>query len=365
MKILHYMPGITNGGVASLVYDLSKYYLTKGHTVDIATSPSKKNYFQNVSKFNDIGINVFCLPKITNVIQNILFLRREMQKYDVIHVHLFPHQLVAILAFISIPSQQRPVIVTTEHNTWNNRRKYSILKYLDRWFYKKYSHIIAISPETEINLKDWLNYPQLNTKISTILNGINISRFRDANNRLNETISILPDTKYVVMVARMVHPKDPITLVKAIQKCDETIHAVFIGDGPLINDIKKTAIECGLTNRIHLLGARRNVNELIKGCHLGILSTHWDGFGLVAAEYMAAGIPVLASNVEGLRDVVGNKELLFNVGDYDTLSKKITRLLSDNNDYQKYLDFCTNQVENFSDEKMGREYLDLYHQLSK
>lgn len=360
MRILHYMAGPCNGGVASLVYDLCVLYRKNGHDVDILSSRTKDKYFQSTQKYDDIGINILRHPSDRNYIKNIIHLKNIIRKYDIVHVHLFPHQLLAAIAYRLLPPKDRPILITTEHNTWNNRRKYPLLKHIDRWFYKQYDQIISISPQTEVNLKKWIDDNHINAKIKTILNGIDIDRLKNAENKLHEVIETTPDTKYVVMVARMTHPKDPVTIVKALKECTQNIHAVFVGNGVLESDINETASKLGISNRIHLLGDRYNVPELLKGCHLGILSTHWDGFGLVAAEYMASGIPVLACDVDGLRDVVGNNDLLFKVGDYKTLSEKINHLLSDNTAYNDAIQYCKLQVEHFSAERMAQDYLTTY-----
>ena len=365
MRILHYMAGPCNGGVASLVYDLSYDYVKKGHLVDILSSRIDDKYFKSIEKYKVLGINIYWCPSKNNIIKNILYLKDIMMSYDVVHVHLFPHQLYAAIAYQLIPEKKRPIFITTEHNTWNNRRKFPILRYLDRWFYKRYDSIISISNQTETNLRDWLRSDIFEKNILTINNGININKFQNAKNKLSNALQIIPNVKYVVMVARMVHPKDPVTIVKALAKCNPCIHAIFIGNGYLENDICLTAKKLGIKDRIHLLGARDNVPELLKGCDLGILSTHWDGFGLVAAEYMAAGIPVIATDVDGLRDVVGNKKYLFTVGDYDVLANMIEKILLGENEYQKAIDYFNHQVLYFSSERMSSEYLQVYDNLKR
>ncbi len=167
------------------------------------------------------------------------------------------------------------------------------------------------------------------------------------------------------MVARMAHPKDPVTLIRAIALCDSSVHGVFIGSGPLECAMAAEAESLGISSRIHMLGNRTNVEELIKGCDIGVLSTLWDGFGLVAVEYMAAGLPVLATDVAGLCEVVGDKELLFNYKDAKGLASKISGLLSDPGHMESKKRYSASRCREFSIDRMNSEYLELYKSLTE
>ncbi len=362
MKILHVVPSICNGGVTSILYNLTKSQRAEGHEVTIYVS--RPQLLHKEEEFRQYGVNVIASRyKNRHNPLHIWEIKNQLPKYDLVHVHLFPDQFFVSVAYKLLPESQRPVLVTTEHNTYNNRRKISLLRYFDRWFYNAYDAIVNISDASKLNLDRWLDSRSLSKKSITIINGIDIAFFADAPDILREETGIADDDKVVIMVSRLVHPKDPVTLLKAISKCDENTHVVFIGYGPLEDSLKFMANDLGMSHRVHLLGRKESAAPYLKGCDIGVLSTYWDGFGLVAVEYMAAGLPVLASNVEGLRDVVGRSESLFEVGDYETLSKKITRLLSDNKAYAIEKEFFLKRVSLFAVNKMNTEYLRLYSQL--
>lgn len=67
----------------------------------------------------------------------------------------------------------------------------------------------------------------------------------------------------------------------------------------------------GVADRTHFLGERSDIDDLWRIADIGVMSSHWEGFGLAAVEGMAHGKPVLASEVSGLADVVRYHELLF------------------------------------------------------
>ena len=123
--------------------------------------------------------------------------------------------------------------------------------------------------------------------------------------------------------------------------------------------------QLGLTNRIYFIGHHNNVAGILKGCKIGVLSTQWDGFGLVAVEYMASGIPAVCSNVEGLRDVVGNGSLLFNPGNVNELASLLNKLLNNTEFYNSMKSYCTNNAKKYSVKLMAQKYISLYQDLYK
>lgn len=366
MRILHYATGTIIGGIATLVYDLCKEQVKRygGGKVDYFAACNDDALFEPTGRFEKLGVRVirsrYNRRWSPGKVRELMKLFRE---YDLVHVHLFPNLYFAAVAWTLLPKNQRPVLVMTEHNTWNNRRNYPIFRWIDRVFYAPYAALFCISHQTEMNLNSWLHSNKLAKKMKTIVNGIDIEKFRNAKNRLAEVIPVDPEARYVVMVARMGSPKDPLTMIRAIARCRDNIHGVFIGSGDFIDDMISLSRELGIAHRIHCLGVRQDVPNLLKGCHIGVLSTRWDGFGLVAAEYMAAGMPVLASDVDGLRDVVGNSDYLFPVGDIEILAGKISLLTSDQEALEKACEYFGRRVPLFSAERMADEYCKEYDRL--
>lgn len=362
MKILHIVNTIYQGGVRSVVLDLVKYQIAQGNEVSILCVMDEDKYFETAQDFIDLGVKIIRGDhKGSYNILNILTIRRYIKGQDVVHVHQFPNQLFAKIAIDSLPKKKRPALLTTEHSTYNNRRKHSFLRAVDRWFYRSYDKICCISPQTRDNLCNWLKAPQLEDKIVTINNGIDIDRYKDAENNLPKVIKVENKNNFfAVMVARMEYPKDPQTVVRSIANTPDNVHLVLIGEGALINTLKEDTKELGIEERVHFLGLRSDVPELLKGCDVGILSTKWEGFGLVAAEYMAAGLPVLVTDVEGLREVAGDKDALFGYQDAKTLSEKITRLATEPDYYQEKKKHSLKQAELFSSVIMNEKYISQY-----
>lgn len=364
MKILHYLGSPSEGGVASVVYNISKYVVDHGHSVDLFSRFTVEELGDTSNTFDKLGMRIFSSPTSNRFnIQQLLHLRTLMKEYDILHVHQFPQQMWGAFAALIKNSNENPRIITTEHSTWNNRRNHKFLRAFDRWMYAQYDRIVCISPSTTNELKNWLKSDSRNKKIVTITNGIDIEKYSKANSELGKYVELDQMRKYIVMAARLDHPKDPHTLIKAMSQLPESIHLIFLGDGALRESSELLSKELGIAERVHFLGYLSDISGIIKGCDIGVLSTFWDGFGLAAAEYMAAGLPAIVSDVAGLRDVVGNPELTFKPQDSDRLATILNRLLQDGQYYRHASEQCLERAGLFSAEEMGRSYLRIYEEV--
>jgi glycosyltransferase involved in cell wall biosynthesis len=136
----------------------------------------------------------------------------------------------------------------------------------------------------------------------------------------------------LVMVARFGAQKDHPTLLRALAGLlDLPWEIDLIGDGELMAQTQALAAELGLSNRIHFLGQRRDVDLLLARAQVSILATNWEGFPLSILEAMRAGLPVIATEVAGIGESVQDGETGYLVprGDVEVLRDRIRRLLTD------------------------------------
>lgn len=361
MKILHISQGLVNvSGVDNLIFDLCIEAQKKGHTVEVLALTSA--YLDKKSDFEDSGIKVHISPyrRIRDP-RHIITLLKIMSDFDIVHVHLFPNQLYSVIAkeILSI-FKKKVIIVTTEHNTDNNRRGKFIWKCLDRWMYSRYSYIFTISPATDDALKEYLNHK---CKTTIIQNGINLKKFENTSNSLGQHIDVVQDRIYLAMVAKLLYPKDQATVIRSLPYVDNRVQAVFVGDGPDLEKLKNLANEINVSDRIYFLGSCDDIPNILNGVDIGVLSSVYEGFGLAAVEYMASGLPTIATNVAGLREVVGRDDIMFNVGDFKRLATIINRIIKDPIYYNELVRYVKERSLMFSSTKMSDEYLKIYSAL--
>ena len=128
---------------------------------------------------------------------------------------------------------------------------------------------------------------------------------------------------------------------------------------------KKLAQQIKVENRVHFLGFRNDVERILKTVDIVVLSSNWEGFGLAAAEGMAAGKPVIASSVPGLAEIVKDAGILFPKGDYHVLAKYIKKIIFSKSQYNSISRCCYNKSVLFNITRMVNQYTDIYKELKR
>lgn len=325
MRILHIINSLKIGGAETFIGKLLPAIRQLGHSVEVcvledAWSPTRESLQRN-------GIPVYH-SKVSRLYDphQVLAIRKHLahSQFDVVHVHLFPAQLWVRMA---ASGSDDIMLVTTEHSTSNRRRHARLYRWLDAFVYSRYNAIVAISDGTERALVRWM--PSATTKVTVIPNGLDLGECQNASGNRREFGIYVPESvRLAVFVARFDTAKDHATLIRAL-KCVQGIHLILVGDGPTRPEVANLAERTGVAGRVTFLGERADVPKILKVADVYVQSVLWEGFGLATLEAMAAGVPVVATAVEGLTDVVGDAALLFDVGDHRTLAKHLTTVLSD------------------------------------
>lgn len=360
MKILHIINSLHFGGAEKLLLDTVPKYIQRGVETEILLLDDHKTPF-----YTDLTqkyyVKILANTKKRSVYNplHILRIRRCIKNYDVIHVHLFPSLYWTALATLFL--RHKTKLIVTEHNTENRRRNVPLLKYIDRYIYKKYDKIIAISEGVKENLQKHLG--KHHPTISTINNGIDTKLFREANPYSKNALGIPEDAKIIVQVSSFTAQKDQDTLLKAISLVPEEVHLLLIGDGPLKEEKEQLTSTLKINHRVHFLGYRTDISQLLKTSDVSVLSSHYEGFGLAIVEGMASGNPCVGSDVPGLSKVIGEAGILFEQGNHIQLKEILQQLLSDEEYYIKIQKKCTNRAQQYDVSLMIDAYINLYNTL--
>ncbi len=134
----------------------------------------------------------------------------------------------------------------------------------------------------------------------------------------------------LTMVARLAAPKDPLLLLEALAAVDAPFQLRLVGDGPDRAAVEGAVARLGLGDRVTLLGRRLDVPELLADSDVFTLISRQEGFPLSILEAMRAGLPVVASDVGGIREAVRDETgLLVPRGDKAALTQALSALLGD------------------------------------
>lgn len=362
VKVLHLINNLGSGGAEKLLEDLIPL-MNKMENIeaDILLLTDKNNVFYNSLINKGIKVDVVKLKNMYDL-RNIFEIRKHIinGKYDIVHSHTFPTQMWAALSKVFL-SNKKVKFITTEHSTHNRRREKYYFRFVDKLIYSQYDSIISITEKTRDNLINWIDPKRKKVEKHVIIeNGVDIEKIKEAlpykKNELIEGAS--ENIKLVCMVGRFSEAKDQPTLIRAISKLPEEIHLVLIGEGPLISNSIDLVHELGMSNRVHFLGFRVDVNKILKTIDILVLSSLWEGFGLAAVEGMAAGKPVIVSNVDGLKEVVYGAGLIFM--DEKDLKNKINKMFSDKSLYEEISKKCIVRAEFYNINRMKDELRNIY-----
>lgn len=359
MKILYIITSLEMGGAEKLVVDMLLRLREKGHEVELLTFSGKRTpLYQKIEqegvKIHHFGVNAKMYNPM-NVLKLASFLKHN--RYDIVHTHNTAPQLFAAIASVLCSV----VLCTTEHNTYNRRRNWKWYRPIDKWMYSRYKKVICISDSTEENLRKSIDCNS--DKICTIYNGIDFESYDKASPIAKDSITPYINRKVIAMVAGFRYQKDQETLIRAMSYVPKDVELWLIGDGERRTIIEQCVKEKGLENRVRLLGIRNDIPSILKTVDIVVQSSHWEGFGLAAVEGMAAGKPVVASNVAGLSQVVSNAGVLFPLGDDKALADILNKLLTDYKYYNTVKGRCVKRAHKFDISKMVYKYCQVYQSL--
>lgn len=352
MKILHITNCLSEGGVESFLLSFLPLLKEKGHEVELLVLNKKSISLKTTFEKNGIKVYIGKYSNIYNPL-NIFLLKRYFSHYDIIHTHLWPTQL-----FVSIAKKlclTKAKFVTTEHNNFNKRRTYKWYRFIEQWMYKQFDVIIGVCEASRINLLKWIKHP----RIISIPNGITGNKFEKAKPYSKEELGLPFDSFMIVMTARFFAQKDHQTLIKAMLYLPPIIHVVFVGSGEMMTECKKLAIELQVADRVHFLGNRLDVDRILKTANLCVLSTHYEGLPISIIEYMATGKAVVATKVDGVKDLLLDT-CLVEPDDAQDMAFKIKDLYENKRFIQELEKWNLSESSKYNIENMVNQYEHIY-----
>jgi len=361
MKIIHIINSLESGGAEKLLLETLPLYNERGIKVDLLVLNDIDCQFMKALKATEccsiysLGSN--SVYNLVNIFKIIPFLK----KYDIAHVHLFPTQYWVVLA--KLFSFSKIKLVLTEHSTKNSRMESLFLRKIDRFFYLPYHKIICISTDV---LNRFQNYTKLQkSKFCMIENGINLKTVYATKGYLkSEIFSKLNEQDVVLIhVARFSKHKDQKTVLEALKYLPSNVKLLLVGDGLFRKSCENLTQKLELQNRVLFMGLRMDVLRLLKTADISILSSNWEGFGLVAVESMASGIPFIASDVPGMSNIVKGGGILFEKGNVKELVFHIEKLINDQNYSNEISNACKARAKQYDIQFMVNKHIQLYQTL--
>lgn len=365
---------IATGGAQKVLLDQAHWFHARGYKVTAAFFYDRDGLFK---KWRDASpfpvVNLSSFHKTKGILRNSVsiirglwrlwkLLRRE--KFDAIETFTHDSNTLALpLAWMA----RVPVRIATHHG---------IIAGIPRWREKIHAwmvnhdiatRIVAVSAMTRQKLLGEGIQPG---RIVVIQNGINPVSLTDVDRlAVRSELGMGAEDPFLLAVGRLVFSKAHRVLVAAmpaVLKKFPTAKAGICGDGVMRPELEAQIRSLGLSNSVKLLGQADNVTKFLASADVFVMPSLWEGLPIALLEAMSAGLPAIATRVEGVEEVIveGEHGLLVPIENTEALANAILRLLADPQLCQRMGAAARKKVlESYTADHMCEQYLALMSNL--
>ena len=358
MKLLLLITGLGVGGAETQILNLADIFSRKGISVSVVYLTGEARLKPVSQDVKLIGFNV--KKNIFGLFWAIFLLYRfiKITKPDVVHSHMIHANLISrVVRLIA----KIPLLVNTAHST-NEGGAVRMMAY------RMTDYLAEV--RTNVSAEAVLEFERKRAvPVGTMLmvsNGVNTEIFKEnisLRNSLRAENNIEKNVKIFIAVGRLVDAKDYPNLLTAfslIKNCESVLW--IVGDGPLRAKLNELTKKLGIASRVKFFGVSFDVPALINAADIFVLSSAWEGFGLVVAEAMSCRKLVVATDCGGVREVLNGYGFLVAKQNITALANGMKDAL--NLDEAKAVELCENARNhikvNFSLEKSVKRWLDIY-----
>jgi glycosyltransferase involved in cell wall biosynthesis len=354
LKIVHIIQHLNTGGAEKMAIDLAKYCNTKFDVTIICLYQSGGYSFEKIVKENNIKL-IFLNKKTGFHIKTFLDLWETLSsiKPDVIHTHM--HAAVYALPWLIFHNKNARV------HTIHSIAQYELGKphrLIQKIAYKLFNVVpVAISLAMQ---KGILNeYNLKHEQVPIINNGIDIQKFSRKYFSRNHSIFT------IINVASFSEWKNQSLLIEAFTialKSNPDLQLVFVGDGEKRTEVEIKAERLNIKDKVEFVGVSSEVDKWLLKADLFVLCSTFEGLPLSIIEAMASGLPVISTDVGGVRDIIedGVNGLLVPPNNAQELSKAILNLANNKDACILMSEKNINKSKAFDISNIAEQYISLY-----
>jgi len=357
LKIVHIVQSLETGGAEKLLTDLS---ISCKEQFDITViSQYKKGNYQYEKLLDDNNIKVIYLDKKKGFdIRNFMDVLKTLDiiKPDAVHTHLH----AAIYAIPWYFKNKKAVKVHTVHSIAN--MEFGRIHRLFQWFAYTFLGVIPVAISDAVKKSILKEYWIDDGIVRVIYNGIDVSKYA-----LPKEAKSAEKPFEVINVASFSTWKNQIFLLNSFCRAlseNKFMKLTFVGDGPLRKCVQSRAEELGIDKaQAEFVGVSSRVNEFLSKADIFVLCSTFEGLPLSILEAYAAGLPVIATNVGGVPDILtdGENGFLVPLNDEAALEKAILRLCFDNELRGRISQANREKVKGFDIGVTAGKYIDIYN----
>jgi glycosyltransferase involved in cell wall biosynthesis len=247
---------------------------------------------------------------------------------DIVHTFLLTASLygrfAAMLARV-------PIIIGTEVNIYEQKNPWHIKA--ERWLMEHTDRVVVSAESVRDFYVDQVGADR--ERIDVVYNAVDWAQLRTNASRdeVRAGFGVPLDAPLAGIIARLTEQKAHTHLFQAMATTNglEQLHLLVVGDGHLREPLEKQTVDLGINDRIHFLGARRDLGNILSAIDLFVMPSLWEGLPLSMVLAMGAGLPVVATRVAGIPEVVhdGETGVLIPPADSTALGAALVKLVRD------------------------------------
>jgi len=366
MKVLHLMSSTGFHGAENMAAELIRQL-------------DKLNVENYIGVFkNNENTNLDILHKVTNCIKDgvvfncnskidiklLLHMRRYIKdnKIDIIHSHKYKTNFYSL--FVRYGTGIK--LVSTCHNWLGKSLNMKIYTIIDKLILRYFDYVVGVSSEVTEELKKFIP----DKKIAKIGNGIDIGKYYRVMDKNDAKRSLGFENKILIgFVGRLSEDKGVSILLDAVSNITSNkrdIYTLIVGDGDYKKKLENEANSMGISDRVIFTGNRDDTPLIYSSLDVFVLPSLKEAFPMVILEAMACGVPVVATEVGDIPQIIEDEVsgMLVNTKDSEGLVRTIENILLDNNKADKIVQRSIEIVKNNNSSiNMAKDYLKIYEKV--
>jgi L-malate glycosyltransferase len=362
----------TYGGSGIVATELGMELATRGHEVHFITysNPIRLDPETPRIHYHEVEVSTYPLfqyPPYCLALASRMADVADAYKLDVLHVHYaIPHSIAAMLAQQMMAAKRRLPFITTLHGTditlvGSDPSFFSITKFS----IEKSDGVTAVSDYLRAETQKVF---AVSNEIRAIKNFVNCELYHPDNEKTGAAQYAPAGEKLLIHLSNFRPVKRVMDCVRILAEVRKSVpaHLLMVGDGPERGPAEHLARQLKVDRHVSFLGKQNHVERLIPLCHVLLMPSDLESFGLAALEAMACGVVPVATRVGGVPELITDSEdgYLEKVGDIEGMAARVVKLLTDDDlQYRMAKTGRWNAAERYCPDKIIPKYEQYYREV--